>query len=79
MAAARRHAPFLVPFNDRARVFQSVVSSDRQEHREASYRLGGLGPQSFAVIRRSQLLQDGFDRLNKLGQGLKASIAGFRV
>ena len=67
----RRHAPFLVPFGDRARVFQSVVSADRQEHREISYRQRGFGPQSFLVIRRTQLLQDGFDQMHSLGDGLK--------
>ena len=31
LCCCTRHAPFLIPFKDRARVFQSVVSADREQ------------------------------------------------
>ena len=48
-----RHAPFLIPFEERARVFQTVVAADRQDRREMS----AYGPQNFATIRRSTLMR----------------------
>lgn len=48
-----RHAPSLVPFEERARVFQTVIMSDRLEQRE----MGIYGPQSFTMIRRASVFQ----------------------
>lgn len=53
MSCGARHAPFLVPFEERARVFQTVISSDRLERRE----MGIYGPQSFTMIHRSSVFQ----------------------
>ena len=49
----RRHAPFLVPFEDRARIFTAVIAADRAEHRER----GAYGPQSFVTVHRATLMQ----------------------
>ena len=48
-----RHAPFLVPFEDRARIFAAVIAADRTEHRER----GAYGPQSFVTVHRATLMQ----------------------
>jgi len=69
-----RHAPFLIPFKDRARVFQSVVSADREQFRQDSYAHHGFGPHSFATIHRTSLLQDGFEQLNRLGDAIKVAL-----
>lgn len=43
----------MVPFEERARVFQTVITSDRLERRE----MGIYGPQSFTMIRRASVFQ----------------------
>ncbi|KXZ44858.1 hypothetical protein GPECTOR_61g811 [Gonium pectorale] len=77
-----RHAPYLVPFADRARLFQLMVGKEREEYRaqedsrfmEAAM-LGGGGPGNrFVPIRRDQLLFDGFDRLNGMGERLRGRV-----
>ncbi|KAK9914927.1 hypothetical protein WJX75_002372 [Coccomyxa subellipsoidea] len=64
------HAPFLVPFEERARVFQTVISSDRLERRE----MGIYGSQSFTMIHRSSVFQDGFEKLNLPGEALRGRV-----
>ncbi len=62
-----RHAPFLVPFEERARVFQTVISGDRAERRE----MGIYGPQSFSMIHRSSVFQACqvlFERCPRIGR-----------
>ena len=49
-----RHAPFLIPFQERAWVFQRVVSMDRQEHRSIPAMFGG---QREVVIHRDRLFE----------------------
>lgn len=55
------HAPYLVPFRERARLFQSVVAAERARHRDmevmhslAAAEFGGPGNRFFAV-RRTQV------------------------
>ena len=48
-----RHAPFLIAFEERAQVFQTVIAADRAKHRE----MGAYGPQSFVTIHRDTLMQ----------------------
>ena len=48
-----RHAPFLIAFEERAQVFQTVISADRSRRRE----MGAYGPQSFVTIHRDTLMQ----------------------
>ena len=50
---ACRHAPFLIPFEERARIFQAVIAADRSQHRE----MGAFGPQSFLLIHRATLMK----------------------
>ncbi|KAK9829627.1 hypothetical protein WJX72_006957 [[Myrmecia] bisecta] len=69
-----RHTPFLIPFAERARVFQTVVSGDRRHNREMEMAAMQFGTQHFVRIRRTNLLEDGFSQLNKLGDGLKSRI-----
>ena len=52
----RRHAPMMVPFQDRARVFQAVVASDRAAARGMDALGAGVG-HKFVTIRRSSLLE----------------------
>ncbi|PNH10256.1 E3 ubiquitin-protein ligase [Tetrabaena socialis] len=75
------HAPYLVPFADRARLFQLMVGKEREEYRaqednrfmEMGMLEAGLGNR-FVPIRRDQLLFDGFDRLNSLGERLRGRV-----
>ncbi|KAG2447722.1 hypothetical protein HYH02_007182 [Chlamydomonas schloesseri] len=74
-------APYLVPFADRARLFQVMVGKEREEYRaqedsrflEMGMLEAGLGNR-FVPIRRDQLLFDGFDRLNSLGERLRGRV-----
>ena len=50
---ACRNAPFLIAFEERAQVFQTVISADRGRRRE----MGAYGPQSFVTIHRDTLMQ----------------------
>lgn len=49
----RRHAPFLIAFEERAQVFQTVIAADRDRRRE----MGAYGPQTFVTIHRDTLMQ----------------------
>ncbi len=54
------HAPYLVPFRERAKLFQSVVAAERARHRdmEAMHSLAaefGGAPNRFFAVRRSQV------------------------
>ncbi|GIL56261.1 hypothetical protein Vafri_11597 [Volvox africanus] len=76
-----RHAPYLVPFSDRARLFQQMVGKERQEYREQEENrtlemsaLEGLLGNRFVHIRRDRLLFDGFDNLNSLGDRLRGRV-----
>ena len=46
----------MVPFQDRARVFQAVVAADRAAARSMDAMGGGLG-HKFVTIRRNSLLE----------------------
>jgi len=65
-----RHAPCMVPFTDRARVFQMLVSADRSSVRERQER-SSMGANTFFRIRRDHIIEDGFEALNGLGEDLK--------
>ncbi|MEW5297235.1 MAG: hypothetical protein WDW36_000459 [Sanguina aurantia] len=71
-----RCAPGLVPFQERARLFQGEVSMDRQVYREAEFNSMEQLQEGnrFVTIRRRQLLFDGFDRLSALGEALKGRV-----
>ncbi|GIL88261.1 hypothetical protein Vretimale_14138 [Volvox reticuliferus] len=76
-----RHAPYLVPFSDRARLFQQMVGKERQEYREQEESrvlemnaLEGILGNRFVHIRRDRLLFDGFDNLNSLGDRLRGRV-----
>ena len=53
MLYLRRHAPFLIAFEERAQVFQTVIAADRDRRRE----MGAYGPQTFVTIHRDTLMQ----------------------
>lgn len=53
-----RHAPFLIPFQERAQVFTTMVGQDRMEQHEVGMReVYGWGRQFFVTIHRTALLQ----------------------
>ena len=53
-----RHAPFLIPFQERAQVFTTVVGQDRLQQRESAMQSGpAWGRQFFVTIHRTSLLQ----------------------
>ncbi|CAD7703489.1 unnamed protein product [Ostreobium quekettii] len=70
-------APCLIPFQERAKVFQAQVQHDRLKH-QSEDRPAFLGmsfeTNKFVTIRRSQLLYDGFNQLNSLGASLKSRV-----
>ena len=53
MLYLHRHAPFLIAFEERAQVFQTVIAADRDRRRE----MGAYGPQTFVTIHRDTLMQ----------------------
>ena len=55
-------------------MFQSVASADREHWRQESYAHRGFGPNSFATIHRTSLLQDGFEQLDRLGDAIKVPV-----
>jgi ubiquitin-protein ligase E3 C len=58
-----RELPFLVAFQERVLVFQSLVLKDKMEHQgEHSHFL--LGPNIQIAVRRNYLYEDAFDRLS---------------
>ncbi|CAG9464760.1 unnamed protein product [Pedinophyceae sp. YPF-701] len=75
-----KHAPYLVPFVDRARVFQAVVASDRSRPRARQPEAlplvpGDLGgSRSFLRIRRGHVVEDGYAAMNALGDALKSRV-----
>jgi len=70
--AVLQHAPCLVPFQQRARVFQVLVFDDRAKVQDRESMRGG--PNTFFSIRRDHIVEDGFDALNSLGEGLKRRV-----
>lgn len=58
-----RHAPFLIAFEERAQVFQTVIAADRGRRRE----MGAYGPQSFVTIHRDTLMQVSTFQMCSLG------------
>lgn len=58
------HAPCLIPFHDRARIFQAHVDFDRAQFQMSSRPAPMFS--SPARIRRNHLLRDGFDQLKGL-------------
>ena len=59
-----RRAPFLVPFVERARVFQRMVSSERLQHRQEDPLAAALGRgHSFVTVRRGNALMDAYAAL----------------
>jgi len=58
-----RELPFLVAFQDRVLVFQSLVLADKMEHQgEHSHFL--QGPSIQVAVRRNYLYEDAFDKLS---------------
>lgn len=67
-----RHAPFLVPFEERAAVFQMVVAADREVHRDMDLTAQLMeGQGRFVTIRRATVLEDAFRQLYGMGSALK--------
>jgi HECT-domain (ubiquitin-transferase) len=61
------HAPFLVPFFERAKVFQHLVATERVQYRNRDFisSLGG-GPgglSRFVTVQRGQVLSDSYEEL----------------
>lgn len=68
-------APALIPFQDRARVFQHVVAMDREHYGDmetamSEFHMG----HSFITIHRDAVLEDGFANLNRPGESLKGRV-----
>ncbi|PRW45057.1 E3 ubiquitin- ligase UPL6 [Chlorella sorokiniana] len=74
------HAPYLVPFRERAKLFQAVVAQERTRYRDMDLmqsfaaEMGAGGGNRFFPVRRTQVLQDAYDQLNGLGEGLHGRI-----
>ncbi|KAG8852075.1 hypothetical protein FRB91_007040 [Serendipita sp. 411] len=65
--------PFAIPFESRVSIFRSFIGND-QNKQDTSNLWGGLRGQK-VVIRRDNVSQDGFDRLNELGAAWKGRLA----
>eukprot|EP00960_Hanusia_phi_P025808 745895-Hanusia_phi.AAC.2 len=66
--ALLQEIPFSLPFHLRVRILRYLISLDRQDYMDA--------PASWhnAQIRRSHVVEDGYDKLNNLGHNLKRTI-----
>eukprot|EP00038_Savillea_parva_P003491 m.126417 g.126417 ORF g.126417 m.126417 type:complete len:981 (-) comp11189_c0_seq4:875-3817(-) len=62
--------PFVLPFDLRAKLFQSLIEHDRQE-RDPQGGMNMFQAGQFVDIRRDHLYEDAFDKLNKLGPSLR--------
>ncbi|CAG8571321.1 4594_t:CDS:10, partial [Scutellospora calospora] len=60
--------PFVIPFDERVRIFRQFVRNDRE-----SYAM--FEPRTRVTIRRNQIFEDGFTNLNAMGPKLKNSVA----
>jgi len=58
------HAPCLIPFHDRARIFQAHIQMDRVQQQSSPHH--GVPPSTHAKIRRDHLLEDGFEHFKHL-------------
>ncbi|XP_076938832.1 E3 ubiquitin-protein ligase UPL7-like isoform X2 [Bidens hawaiensis] len=66
--------PHVFPFEERVQMFRELISMDKVSRRMAG-EIVGPGPQAVeVVIRRSHIVEDGFQQLNPLGSRLKSSI-----
>ncbi|MFS8004300.1 putative HECT domain-containing protein [Helianthus anomalus] len=66
--------PHVFPFEERVQMFRELISMDKASRRMAG-EIVGPGPQAVeVVIRRSHIVEDGFQQLNSLGSRLKSSI-----
>ncbi|XP_071697079.1 E3 ubiquitin-protein ligase UPL7 isoform X2 [Rutidosis leptorrhynchoides] len=66
--------PHVFPFEERVQMFREFISMDKVSRRMAGEMIGP-GPQAVeVVIRRSHIIEDGFQQLNSLGSRLKSSI-----
>ncbi|GMH39401.1 hypothetical protein BSKO_07299 [Bryopsis sp. KO-2023] len=68
------HAPCVIPFQDRAKVFTAQVEHDRSKSRASVATAIMNEGHRFVTIRRSQLLYDGFNQLNEMGDELKSRV-----
>ena len=67
------HASCLIPFRDRARIFQSHIDADKKRFQSAN--MGFSAPPVHANVRRLLLLEDGFEALGNLkGADLKGRL-----
>eukprot|EP01083_Nonionella_stella_P071473 191988_1 len=75
--ALLRDIPFVLPFEDRVRLFYVLIDEDREACRDGvygtpiSFRPGLVAP---ATIRRGHVLEDGYARLNERGAHLKGIV-----
>jgi ubiquitin-protein ligase E3 C len=58
-----RELPFLVAFQERVLVFQSLVLKDKLEH-QGDHRHFLQGPNIHVAVRRNYLYEDAFDKLS---------------
>ncbi|XP_078436583.1 ubiquitin-protein ligase 7 [Wolffia australiana] len=66
--------PHVFPFEERVQMFREFIQLDKVSRRAAG-ELTGPGPRSLEiVIRRDNLIEDGFNQLNYLGPKLKSPL-----
>ena len=72
-----RHAPFLIPFQDRLQVFDAFLAQDKRSVPGLQQTSSGLmfHPVGHQItVNRSQVFEDGFRTLHRLGGKLKGAI-----
>ncbi|KAI3426511.1 hypothetical protein D9Q98_008876 [Chlorella vulgaris] len=71
-------APFLVPFRERAKLFQAVVAQERDRYSDMeimhsfSHQFGSA--HRFLPIKRTQVLHDAFEKMSGMGEALHGRI-----
>ncbi|KAG9291049.1 hypothetical protein G9A89_012921 [Geosiphon pyriformis] len=70
--AVLNNIPFVIPFEERVKIFRRFVDIDRQRNYHNDF---VLERRTRATIRRTHVFEDGFANLNTLGKELKRPVA----
>ena len=71
------YCPYFIPFHDRVKIFRHFLERDRRDYYSnlpQEVRMNPFLSAKTVVIRRKYILEDGYSRLDHLGQALKCIV-----
>ncbi|XP_047316550.1 E3 ubiquitin-protein ligase UPL7 isoform X2 [Impatiens glandulifera] len=74
MSSAVIYIPHIFPFEERVQMFREFINMDKTSRRMAGEVVSSGSRAVEVVIRRSHVIEDGFQQLNSLGSRLKSNI-----